>query len=233
HELTHVVQQSRTSSLIQRAENDKEESRGTSNWRETVRTARAALAGHDTKTAEKLYREAIITAAASVSTPVGITEIKPKAEDIRLDFKLSNFAETRQKEIPTNETNYWHWIYFGSDSLMETQAHTESVINHELIHVRQYQKLWNIYKMNTSPTKGSWENFMKPFSLKARVEGPEELEAEITSLPFLKRLSSKEQEEALRGLFVAYINTSTYIPAKGEIPATTTTIALPQILDSY
>src|SRR5205823_13400865 len=92
---------------------------------------------------------------------------------------------------------------------------------------------WNIYKMNTSHTKGFWENFMKPFSLKARVEGSEELEAEITSLRFLKRLSSKEQEEALRGLFVAYINTSTYIPATDEIPATTTTIALPQILDSY
>jgi len=243
HELTHVVQQQRASSLIQRKDNDQEKSSVASSWTAIVHNTKAALAHHDMKTAEKLYRDAIVTAAANAIFPAGITKLEPKPEDIRLDFnlsagirsrsELSAFAETRPDEIPKNETNYWHWIYFGPETLMESQAHTESVISHELIHVRQYQKLWNDYKANKSPDKGTWKDFRKPFDLSARAEGPDELEAEITSLAFLGRLNPKEQELALRGLLVAYINTSVYIPPKGEIPAITTIVALPQILDAF
>jgi hypothetical protein len=231
HELAHVVQQEGASSKLQKKG---DEGRiATSTWTEAVRKATAALSSADQDAAQTLYQEAILMAAPGVTIPVGLPKVEPGRNDIRLDFKLSDFAETRGKEIPADESNYWHWIYFGPSSLMETQAHTQSVINHELVHARQYWRLWNTYKMGKSHDKSTWENFQKPFSQKVRVEGPEELEAEITSLPFLPHLDRKEKQLDLRGLFVAYINTTDYIPAKGEALAVTPPVAEAQILEAF
>ena len=150
-----------------------------------------------------------------------------------MDFKLADFAQTQSKEVPANEITYWRWIYFGPNSVMDTQAHTESVITHELVHVRQYEKLWKFYKSDKSVSKPSWEEYIKPYNRKERVLGPEELEAEVTSLDFLKRLSKDEQVLTLRSLLIAYIRTSAYTPAKGETTAITTAVTRPRILGFY
>lgn len=202
-------------------------------WAATLREAKAALKAGNTADAERLYAKAIVIAASAVRIPSGLTALQPKAGDIRLDLKMEDFAETKSREVPVNPTNYWRWICFGRYVLQETQAHTESVIKHELVHVRQYTELWTAYQSDPSPSKGSWDNYIRPYSRAARVLGPEELEAEMAGLEYVTRLGRGEHEKHLRSLFVAYVRTSTYIPAKGEKLAATTAAARPQILRLY
>lgn len=200
---------------------------------DTASRAKAAFAKGDKKKAEELYRESIAADAAAVTIPAGVPKIAPKADDIRLDFKLKDLAQTRAKEVPANENNYWHWIFFGPEAISETPAHTESVITHELVHVGQFQTLWNNHKKDKSAQKVSWDEFLNSQSTIEQVKGPVELEAHITSLGFLTRLSKSELVLTLRPLFVAYANTSVYQPPKGEPQMITTAVAGPQILQAY
>jgi hypothetical protein len=117
--------------------------------------------------------------------------------------------------------------------LGETQAFTEATIIHELIHVRQFYAVLMAYKANASPDKGNWEDFLKPFTRRARVEGPEELEAEITVLPLLASLKRQNLQETFRNLFISYLKTSSYIPLAGETVPINAAKARPQILDAY
>ncbi len=202
-------------------------------WADTARKARAARSAGNLKEAENLYRQAIATAAAGATFPKGIAKSLPSPESIRLDFKLTDFAETRSTEVPANPKDYWRWIFFGPDSLLRTLEHTEVVITHELVHVRQFTELWSAYEREPSSGRPTWSEYIKPLSQRVRVEGPEELEAEITSLDLLPRLSKEERELTLRGLFIAYINTSAYTPAKSEKVAVTTAVSAPQILAAF
>ncbi len=245
HELTHVVQQWKTFPLLQKND-DKGKSTQTSEWTELVIKAKAALNSNDKKNAENLYRQAILKAAMSVGVPEGLTKIDPRTQDIHIDFTLSNeavpwsaggaHAQTRGLEIPENQDNYWHWIYFGSTSLLETQVWTEGVIFHELIHVRYFRNVWNAQKQvhgNTPLDKGTWKYYLASIYSEARIKGPEELASDIPILAFLGKLKPHEQRQALRGMFVAYVKTSMYIPPQSENVVMTTAEARPKILNAY
>jgi hypothetical protein len=69
--------------------------------------------------------------------------------------------------------------------------------------------------------------------LRERVEGPEELEAHITSLDILTNYSRREQRLALRGIFVSFIKTTIYKFPKGETPPLSPSAAKQQILIFY
>ncbi len=234
HELMHFVQQNGNTFLIQKEESERAKSE-TSEWDTIVEKAKSALAKKDLGNAAKYYREAIVFAASNINFPEGIEKINPKTEDIALDFKLSDDtdAETRPKEIPANEDNYWRWIFFGTGSILKTRSLTQSVIVHELIHVRQFKKVWASYKKDKAVPKKAWLEYLKPFTRAERVVGPEELEATLTGIDFLTNLSSKEQDFALRGIFVSYIKTTEYRPPTGEAGLITPATAKTQVLDFY
>ena len=202
-------------------------------WEKTARSARAAQARGDTATAEKLYRNALVTAAEGAVFPAGVAPRKPAWEDICLDLKLGDVAETRPAEIPANEGNYWRWIYFGPSILRQSPSFSAAVMSHELVHVRQYQKMWDAYKQDPSSTKGAWADYRRRFSLRAAVLGPAELEAEVTGLGFLGRVTADEQVTLLRGLLLAYVRVASYVPPKGEAAPITTAAARPLIVDAF
>jgi hypothetical protein len=230
HELTHVVQQQGAPTRVARR-GEPASSTGSS-WSDLVRRAKAALDRKDKVTATALYRRAILRAAEKAKLPAGIAKIKPKLADIRVNLRMSADAAVVPGEIPKNKTNYWRWIHFGPGCLMKTQAYTEAVVTHELVHVRQFKKVWEAYE--ASGKKGTWKAFRRPYSKKGRVLGPVELEAEVTILDFLKRLTPAEQEIGLQGLYVAYVHAVDYTPKKGEpLPPITTAKVLPQILAAY
>ena len=88
------------------------------------------------------------------------------------------------------------------------------------------------FENDKSATKPAWEDYLKPFQQRARVVGPEELEAHVTSLDFLTRLAPAEQITALRGLYGAYIGTAAYTPPAGEAMAITTAAVGPKAADA-
>ncbi len=206
---------------------------GGSTWTAIAGQAKAALKRGDSSAAERLYRGALVVAAAAAAFPTGMAVHKPVASDIQLDLQMSARGETRPAAIPGNEDSYWRWIFFGRGILMETQAFTEAVISHELVHVRQYQQMWEAYKQDRSPDKGSWAEYRKRFSAREQVLGPAELEAEKTGLGFLARGRPEEQAILLRGLFVAYVHSTAYTPPAGESTPISATAVRPLILECY
>ena len=229
--LHHAAAAHGLSTTIQRKPDQDAET--TTGWADMARKARAARASGDMKQAESLYRQAIAAAAAGATFPKGLTKSVPTPDQIRLDFKLTDHAETRGPEVPASPTDYWRWVFFGPDSILDTVAHTRVVVTHELVHVRQYAELWSAYEQEPRASRPSWSEYIKPQSRRERVEGPEELEAEITSLDALPQLSREELRLALRGLLVAHVRTSVYTPAKGERVAVTTAVSGPQILAAF
>jgi hypothetical protein len=229
--LHHAAAAPGVSTTIQRKPDQDAET--TTGWADMARKARAARASGDVKQAESLYRQAIAAAAAGATFPKGLTKSVPTPDQIRLDFKLTDHAETRGPEVPASPTDYWRWVFFGPDSILDTVAHTRVVVTHELVHVRQYAELWSAYEQEPRASRPSWSEYVKPHSRRERVEGPEELEAEITSLDALPQLSREELRLALRGLLVAHVRTSVYTPAKGERVAVTTAVSGQQILAAF
>ncbi|MFQ5524996.1 MAG: DUF4157 domain-containing protein [Thermoanaerobaculia bacterium] len=184
--------------------------------------------------AKRLYGHAILKVATKTTPPKDVPPLAPKADDIQVNLSLSELGVTKQQEVPKNPDNYWRWIEWGPDSLIETEAHTEGLIFHELVHVRQFRQLWDAYEAIPEATRPSWEVFMQPYSRRERVLGPEELEAEITILDRLDRLTPREQRQGLEGVFIAYINTGTFTPAKGVTPpAITSAQARTRILAAF
>jgi hypothetical protein len=228
HELTHVVQQQ--PDLVQRKTSDAET--GTA-WPELAKKAKTALASGDTVAAHGLYRQAILQAAGAVPLPEGLPLLLPAVDDIQLDLNMDATGETRCRAVAGNESNYWRWIYFGKSSVGESRAFTESVVTHELVHVNLLKKLLAQYQKQGSSNEASWEEYCRLHSPEARVLGPEEMEAEITSLGFMKRFNRAEQRLSLHGIFVAYAMSSAYVPPKGEKIGLTAEAAKPQILDFY
>lgn len=227
HELTHVVQQGGRPAQV--ARQGRAEGQRGSTWSDLVGRAKTAHGRRDWQTARALYREAILQAARKAKVPSRLRKIKPKAQDIRVDFSLAHDALVHPREIPKNKANYWRWIYFGPDCLAKSRAYTEAVITHELVHVRQFQKVWEAYEKSGKTV--SWKAFRRPYIRRARVLGPVELEAEVTILDFLKGLTPSEQELGLQGLFVAYVRTVDYKPKKDDpLPPVTAAEVLPQIL---
>lgn len=202
-----------------------------STWREEAKKAKEVLTAGNRGVAEGLYRSVILKAASAVTLPKGLAQ--PGLKDIRIDFDLTDAAQTRGKEVSNNPDDPWRWIFFGRNAVMETQANTAMIITHELVHVEQYQSLWNSYNKQSSDKKNSWDDYRKPFDRRTLVEGPVELQAAMSALRFIQRLSRQEQQEALRGLFVAYAHTSIYKPSKNERLIIDPTAAQSQILDFY
>jgi hypothetical protein len=230
HELAHVIQQDGYPVLVQAKDNPEEPAEG---WSDLAKRARRALASGDVATARQLYREAIKSAALFVPLPEGLRSVDFRLEDIVVDFNLTTHASVQGDEIPANPTNYWRWMLFGETSVMQTRANTEATILHELVHVRQYKRMWDEYQRDSSPNKESWHLYHLHHSPRLRVEGPEEMESTMTSLNYLKRQSISEQREHLRGIFVAYINATAYTPPQNENVGLSAAEALPQILQFF
>jgi hypothetical protein len=180
-------------------------------------------------------REAIAAVAATATFPAGVAKANPTPDEIRLDHKLGGdaLAQVRPKNIPSDPANHWRWMAFAPSLIEGSEVQAQAIITHELVHIAQFKKVWGAYEKDTSPGRPSWEKYLEPFQKRARVEGPEELEAHVTSLDFLKRLAPDEQGTALRGLFSSYVSTSAYVPPAGETMAITTEEVGPRILDSY
>jgi hypothetical protein len=228
HELAHVLQQQ--PGIVHRKTSEAQEDNA---WSGLAKKAKTALAAGDNVEAKKIYREAILQAAGAATFPEGLPVIKPISDDIELDLSMADSAETRCVAVAGNESNYWRWIYFGKGSIEETRAFTEMVVNHELVHVRQFKNLLAQYQKQGSSSESKWENYCRLHSPKARVLGPEEMEAEITSLGFMKKLKPVEQRLSLRGIFVAYAMSNAYVPPKGEKIGLTAEAANPQILEFF
>ncbi|WP_448811283.1 hypothetical protein [Agromyces bauzanensis] len=194
-----------------------------SSWASRRSAVRAARARGDGPEADRLTRDAIAAAATGATYPAGVPRRLPTPGDIRLDPKITAdaHAQTRPKDIPAHPTDYWRWLSFTPELISGTEAQVQSVITHELVHVAQFTAIWKSFEQDTSPGKPSWEEFLKPYQLRKRVEGPEELQAHVTSLDFLNRLAPGEQVIALRGVFSSYVSTVAYVPPAGEAVAIT------------
>lgn len=206
-----------------------------SSWASRRSAVRAARARGDDREADRLTREAIAAAASNATYPAGIPRRAPTAADIRLDPKIAAdaHAQTRPKDIPDHPTDYWHWLSFTPELISGTEAQVQSVITHELVHVAQFTAIWTAFEQDTSPAKPSWPEFLKPYQLRTRVEGPEELQAHVTSFDFLNRLAPGEQVTALRGVFSSFVSTVAYVPPAGEAAAITPAEAGPKILANF
>lgn len=203
-----------------------------SSWASTRTAVRAARARGDDREADRLTRHAIATAATGATFPAGVPRRLPAPGDIRLDPKITAdaHAQTRPKEIPAHPADYWRWLSFTPELISGSEAQVQSVITHELVHVAQFTAVWKAFEADTSPGRPGWEEFLKPYQARKRVEGPEELQAHATSLDFLDRLAPGEQVIALRGLFSSYVSTVAYVPPAGEAMAITAAEVGPKIL---
>lgn len=228
HELTHVLQQQ--PGIVHRKSSEAQEDTA---WAGLAKKAKTALASGDNVEAKMIYREAILHAAGTAIIPEGLPALKPISDDIQLDLSMADSAETRCGAVAGNERNYWRWIYFGKGSIEETRAFTEMVVSHELVHVRQFKNLLAQYQKQSSSSQSKWEDYCKVHSPEARVLGPEEMEAEITSLGFMKKLKPAEQRLSLRGIFVAYARSTAYVPPVGEKIGLTAEGAKPRILEFF
>lgn len=207
----------------------------TSSWSDRRAAVRAARARGDDREADRLTRQAIAAAATGATYPAGIARSLPKPDDIRLDpmVKADAHAQTRPKEIPAHLTDYWRWLTFSPALISGSEAQMQSVITHELVHVAQFTAIWHAFEKDDSAGRPSWDEFLKPFQARKRVEGPEELQAHATSLDFLDRLAPGEQVVALRGLFSSFVSTVAYVPPAGEAPAITAADVGPRILTFF
>jgi len=185
-------------------------------WASTVKRAETALQAGDKSAAISFYQRALAAAAGAAPPPQGVPALSPTAADIRIDVSLAHTAEMNLSEVAKDPRNYWRWIRFGPSAFTE-RTFTESTIAHELIHVRQTLRIWQEYA--SGPGKGSWEVFSKQYKRTPYVQGPTELEAEVSTLGYVRRLRPAGQSHALHLLFTAYTLTSTFKPAgKPETP---------------
>lgn len=210
------------------------EARTEAAWPDMARAARDAIRAGRTADAERLLRAAVLAAAAAVTVPSGLPKGAPAAADIRVDLGLGADTEatTRHAEVPANPDNQWRWIFFGPGTIARSRTYAEAVIVHELVHARQIHTQWLAYQQIPVAEREPWMKFMEPYSQRARVEGPQELEAYTTGLGFLARLDRAERRQVLRGLFVSFARTAAYTPPAG-VTETTTAATAPAILAAF
>ncbi len=195
--------------------------------------ARAAPAAATDAAHEQALRDAIVAAAPSASYPAGLPVIVPQPADIDIDLSYADDAVTRWSEVPANPANYWHWMHWGPTSVRDTEANTQAVITHELVHAKQIHGWWQDWQALDPATRDPWEIYMAPMNELKRLHGPQELEAYATGLDFLPKLSRAERAAALQQLYVAFLKTAQYVPPTGVTPETTTAATAPVILDSF
>ena len=140
---------------------------------------------------------------------------------------------TRWSEVPANPANYWHWMHWGPTSVRDTEANTQAVITHELVHAKQIHGWWQDWNALDPATRDPWGSYMAPMNELARLHGPQELEAYATGLDFLPELSRAERARGLQQLFVAFLKTAQYVPPTGVTPETTTAATAPVILAAF
>jgi hypothetical protein len=211
------------------------ETRAGAAWADTARAAREAHAAGKAAEAERQLRDAVATAAANVSVPAGLPKpAAPAAAEVRVDLKLSADTEaaTRHAEVPGHPDDQWQWIFFGIGTVERSRSYAEAVITLELVHARQIQTQWLAWKQLPEASRDPWMKFVEPYSLRVRVEGPQELEAYQTGLAFIGRLGRAERRQVLRGLFVSFARTAAYTPPAG-VTETTTAGTAPDILAAF
>ena len=197
---------------------------------EAVKTARAAGNVADE---ENGMRDAIVVAAPSATFPQGLPVQLPQTTDVHIDLAYDAEAYTRAAEAPAHPDNYWHWMHWGKNSVRDTEANTLAAITHELVHAKQIHGWWQDWNGLDPATRDPWEVYMGPMDEPARWAGPQELEAYMTGLDFLPKLTPVERRAALQQLFVAFVKTAKYVPPPGVTPEATTAATAPVILDAF
>jgi hypothetical protein len=177
--------------------------------------------------------DAVLAAAPNAVYPEGLAKLAPKPEDITFNPAQKDDAVTHAALIPADPGNYWHWIEFGPTAVRETDANTEAVITHELVHVRQFLGWWQQWNALPTASREPWEDYVNRLSAGGRADGPQELEAHATALAYIPRLSGVERRQALLGLFSAFACAETFVPPPGVTPEATTAATAPDILAAY
>jgi hypothetical protein len=186
-----------------------------------------------TATQEQTMCDAIVAAAPKATFPPGLPVLLPQPADIDIDLDYPAEAYTRSADVPANPANYWRWMHWGKNSVRETEANTLGVITHELVHVKQIHGWWQDWSGLDPATRDPWETYMAPMDEPGRWAGPQELEAYMTGLDFMPRLTHAERKPALQGLFDSYIKTGEYKPPPGVTPEATTAATAPVILAAF
>lgn len=234
HELVHTRQQGATTPLQRKGGEDEKKTAGAGKqaknplpeldrpgWSSRVKAARRLNTGSQKAEKEKQYRTLIAEALQSMPAPAGVPWSSPGASDIQINFKLGSHAITYGKRVPTYPKQPWKWIEFGVDALLTTPEWTQNTARHEFVHVKQYLAIWEQYQNTPEEERGSWEDFMKPFNVKGRVLGPEEMEAHLTSFSVLDQLKGTEIRQSLEGLYQSYFYTAAYqVPPGATVPIT-------------
>jgi hypothetical protein len=177
--------------------------------------------------------DAVLAAAPKAVYPEGIVKLAPKPEDITFNPAQSDDAVTHAALVPVDPGNYWRWIEFGPTAVRDTDANTEAVITHELVHVRQFLGWWHEYNALPAASREPWEDYVKRLSAGGRDRGPQELEAHATVLAYLPKLSGVERRQALLGLFSAFASAETFVPPPGVTPEATAAATAPDILAAF
>ena len=146
-----------------------------------------------TPTQEQAMCDTIVAAAAKATFPAGLPVLLPQPADIDIDLDYPAEAYTRSADVPANPANYWRWMHWGKNSVRETEANTLGVITHELVHVKQIHGWWQDWNALDPATRDPWETYMQPMDEPGRWAGPQELEAYMTGLDFMPRLTHAEK----------------------------------------
>ena len=118
----------------------------------------------------------------------------PQPTDIDIDLATPTTAVTRWSEVPADPANYWHWMHWGPTSVRDTEANTQAVITHELVHAKQIHGWWQDWqRASTRPRAIRGSSTWRRWTNSARWHGPQELEAYATGLDFLPKLSRAER----------------------------------------
>jgi hypothetical protein len=177
--------------------------------------------------------DAVLAAAPNAIYPQGLARLAPKPEDITFNAAQGDDAVTHASLVPADPGNYWRWIEFGPTAVRQTEANTEAVITHELVHVRQFLGWWQTWNALPAASREPWEAYVEKLSAGGRAEGPQELEAHATVLGYIPRLSGIERRQALQGLFSAFASAETFVPPPGVAPEATAAATAPEILAAF
>jgi hypothetical protein len=177
--------------------------------------------------------DAVLAAAPNATYPQGLAKLLPTPQDITFNPAQPDDAVTHAALIPHDPANYWRWIEFGPTAVRQTEANTEAVITHELVHVRQFLGWWQEWNALPAATRDPWETYVDKLSAGGRAQGPQELEAHATVLAVIPQLSGIERRQALQGLFSAFASAETFVPPPGVTPEATAAATAPDILAAF
>jgi hypothetical protein len=197
-------------------------------WAELVKAVADARARNDRARTIRALQNAVVAAAKAVTPPPGVTMAVPDPADIRIDLTLDAFAMTQPPKDPDAKPGPWSWVSFSPTAVLQTRAHTEAIITHELTHVGQWLGLWAQHKRGALG-KGTWEQIAK--SLAGDVT--REVEAWIISIGFLDRLEDGERRSHMRQLLGAYADAVDFLAGGGTARGLAPSQAKPRILAAF